>query len=110
MRDAACVMRSLYIAIPDEAADQLRELARREFRAPRQQAAILVIAGLKRAALEPDTPPDDHHDPSTPRHVAFQSASERATSPLTRPADQGRSRFGRRRSRATRSDDTRAGT
>ena len=46
-------MRSIYIAIPDDAADKLRELARREFRAPRQQAAILVLAGLKRAGLDP---------------------------------------------------------
>jgi len=45
-------MRSIYIAIPDEAADKLRELARREFRAPRQQAAILVLAGLERAELD----------------------------------------------------------
>lgn len=52
-------MRSIYIAIPDDAADKLRELARREFRAPRQQAAILVLAGLERAGLDPETPPDE---------------------------------------------------
>jgi hypothetical protein len=45
-------MRSIYIAIPDDAAAKLRELARREFRAPRQQAAILVLAGLERAGLD----------------------------------------------------------
>jgi hypothetical protein len=44
-------MRSIYIAIPDDAAAKLRELARREFRAPRQQAAVLVLAGLERAGL-----------------------------------------------------------
>ncbi len=47
-------MRSIYIAVPADAADKLRELAQREFRAPRQQAAILVLAGLKRAGLDPD--------------------------------------------------------
>ena len=47
-------MRSIYIAIPDEAADRLRELARRELRSPRQQAAILVLAGLERAGLDPE--------------------------------------------------------
>lgn len=47
-------MRSIYIAIPDDAADKLRELARREFRAPRQQAAVLVLEGLKNAGLDPD--------------------------------------------------------
>jgi hypothetical protein len=45
-------MRSIYIAISDDAADKLRELARREFRAPRQQAAVLVLAGLERAGLD----------------------------------------------------------
>lgn len=45
-------MRSIYIAIPDDAAAKLRELARREFRAPRQQAAVLVLAGLERAGLD----------------------------------------------------------
>jgi hypothetical protein len=52
-------MRSIYIAIPDDAAEKLRELARREFRAPRQQAAILVLAGLKHAGLDADERPED---------------------------------------------------
>jgi hypothetical protein len=43
-------MRSIYIAIPDHAATQLRVLASREFRSPRQQAAIL-FDGLRRAGL-----------------------------------------------------------
>jgi hypothetical protein len=41
-------MHSISIAIPTEAADRLRELARRERRSPRQQAAVLVLAGLER--------------------------------------------------------------
>ena len=41
-------MRSIYIAIPTEAAERLRELAHRERRSPRQQAAVLVLAGLDR--------------------------------------------------------------
>lgn len=56
-------MRSIYIAIPDDAAAKLRELARREFRAPRQQAAILVLAGLKRAGLDPDQRPGEVVEP-----------------------------------------------
>jgi hypothetical protein len=52
-------MRSIYIAIPDDAADKLRELARREFRAPRQQAAVLVLAGLRNAGLDPDERPEN---------------------------------------------------
>ncbi len=54
------VMRSIYIAIPDDAADRLRELARREFRAPRQQAAILVLEGLERARLGSDPSPEEN--------------------------------------------------
>ncbi len=51
-------MRSIYIAIPDDAADKLRELAQREFRAPRQQAAILVLEGLERAGLALERSPE----------------------------------------------------
>jgi predicted transcriptional regulator len=46
-------MHSISIAIPTEAADRLRELARRERRSPRQQAAVLVIAALERDAETP---------------------------------------------------------
>lgn len=56
-------MRSIFITIPDDAADKLRELARREFRAPRQQAAVLVLAGLKRAELDPELPSDEYAEP-----------------------------------------------
>lgn len=45
-------MRSISIAIPAEAADRLRELARRERRSPRQQAAVLVLAALERDATD----------------------------------------------------------
>lgn len=41
-------MRSINISIPAEAADRLRELAWRERRSPRQQAAVLVLAALER--------------------------------------------------------------
>ena len=41
-------MHSISIALPAEAADRLRELARRERRSPRQQAAVLVLAALDR--------------------------------------------------------------
>ena len=58
-RDAAGVMRSIYISIPAEAADRLRDLARRERRSPRQQAAVLVLAGLDREGTgqRPDDAP-----------------------------------------------------
>jgi hypothetical protein len=47
-------MRSIYVAIPENAVDQLRVLATRERRAPRQQAAMLIIDGLRRAGLDVD--------------------------------------------------------
>ncbi len=47
-------MRSIYIVIPEQAAEQLRVLATREYRSPRQQAAILLIDGLRRAGLAVD--------------------------------------------------------
>ena len=51
-------MHSISIAIPAEAADRLRELARRERRSPRQQAAVLVLAALEREDSCPDPQPD----------------------------------------------------
>ena len=45
-------MRSIYIAIPEQAAEQLRSLAAREYRSPRQQAAILLIDGLRKAGFD----------------------------------------------------------
>lgn len=47
-------MRSIYVPLPEEAADRLRELARREMRDPREQAAWLILAGLRAAGLAVD--------------------------------------------------------
>jgi hypothetical protein len=55
--DAAVVTHSISIALPDEAADRLRELARRERRSPRQQAAVLVLAGLDHEGVESSPQP-----------------------------------------------------
>jgi len=46
------VMPTFYIVLPDDAADRLRDLAWRERRSPRQQAAVLVLTALER--LEAD--------------------------------------------------------
>lgn len=73
-------MRSIYIAIPDDAADKLGELARREFRAPRQQAAILVLAGLKRARLDTNHRPEDPVEPP----VSTLDRSRRASGKVAR--------------------------
>lgn len=71
-------MRSIYIAIPDEAADQLRELARREFRAPRQQAAILVLEGLERAGLDQGERLNRLVEPSDASQGSSEPASDAA--------------------------------
>ena len=70
MPDAPVVMHPISIAIPAEAAERLRELARRERRSPRQQAAVLVLAGLDRegptAAGDETPPPGARHLDATP--------------------------------------------
>ena len=50
-------MRSIYVPLPEGAVDKLRELARRELRDPREQAAWLILAGLKAAGLDVDLDP-----------------------------------------------------
>ena len=57
-------MHSISIAIPAEAADRLRELARRERRSPRQQAAVLVLAALDRESPGSDQQPDRERPPA----------------------------------------------
>lgn len=52
------VMRSIYISLPADAADRLRELAWRERRSPRQQAAVLVLAALEREDAGPARDPE----------------------------------------------------
>ena len=41
-------MHSIRVSLPDDAAAKLSELARAEFRGPRQQAAVLLIEALER--------------------------------------------------------------
>jgi hypothetical protein len=45
-------MRTIYVPLPEDAADRLRELARREMRGPREQAAWLILLGLRDAGLD----------------------------------------------------------
>jgi hypothetical protein len=41
-------MKAIYVALPTEAFEALRRLAARELRHPRQQAARLILDGLRR--------------------------------------------------------------
>lgn len=47
-------MRSIYVPLPEAATDRLWELARREMRDPKAQAAVLILDGLRRAGLPVD--------------------------------------------------------
>jgi hypothetical protein len=47
-------MRSIYVPLPPGVGEQLIELATRELRDPKAQAAVLIIDGLKRAGLTVD--------------------------------------------------------
>jgi hypothetical protein len=52
-------VRNLYVRLPDAAIDGLRELGRREMRDPKQQAAALILDGLRRAGLSVES---DQHE------------------------------------------------
>lgn len=45
-------MRSLNLVIPEDAAQQLERLAARDFRRPRDEAALLLVQAVRRAAIE----------------------------------------------------------
>lgn len=45
-------MRSIYVPLPEGAADRLRVMAQREMRDPKAQASWLILDGLKRAGLD----------------------------------------------------------
>jgi predicted transcriptional regulator len=46
------MLRSITVAIPDEASAKLNELARREYRRPKDQAAVLLLDALRRVELD----------------------------------------------------------
>lgn len=43
-------MRTIYVALPSDALERLRDLAQREFRGAKEQAAVLILEGLERHA------------------------------------------------------------
>jgi hypothetical protein len=46
-------VRSITLAIPENAAAKLAELARRDYRAPRQQAALMLVEAIEHAGKTP---------------------------------------------------------
>ena len=54
--------RSLYVPLPTDAREALIDLAIREYRDPREQAAYFVVEGLKRAGVLPAEQTDHRAD------------------------------------------------
>ena len=80
---------NVYVPLPTAAAEALRELARREFRHPRDQARKLLVEGLQRAGALPAEPADSRHaDPAAgaPARAARPRSSSVATRPTSRAA------------------------
>jgi hypothetical protein len=66
-------MRSLNLAIPEDDAQQLERLAERNFRRPRDEAALLLVNAVRRAALdltarEETVPESDGTKPDNAHH------------------------------------------
>ncbi len=68
-------MRCIYVPLPEEAADPLRELARRELRTPRAQACVLILEGLRRAGMDPGLRSEEGEEPTVAKPVRSQRAS-----------------------------------
>ncbi|MCL5961822.1 MAG: hypothetical protein M1358_21325 [Chloroflexi bacterium] len=65
-------MSSIYVPLPRPVADLLVELALREMRHPRQQAAVLILEGLRSRNLLPEDvtiPPDSRAASKEPCHA-----------------------------------------
>ncbi len=58
-------MPTIQVPLTPEAAARLRELARRELRPARLQAALILLDGLRRAGLDPDAPAAVAEPPKT---------------------------------------------
>jgi hypothetical protein len=46
-------VQAIRVLIPDDVAAKLTELARQEYRAPKQQAAVLLVEAVTKAELAP---------------------------------------------------------
>ncbi len=75
-------MRTIAVPVPEDAANQLRELARREVRTLRGQAYVLILEGLRRAGMDPELRPGEGAEPP----VAKPDRSRQASGPGVRPA------------------------
>ena len=56
--------RSLNLAIPEDVAQQLERVAEREFRRPRDEAALLLVQAVRHAALDLPLRSEEGAEPS----------------------------------------------
>lgn len=75
-------MRSLNLAIPEDVAQQLERLAECDFRRPRDEAALLLVQAVRRAALDLSLRPEEGAVPP----VAKPDRSRRASGTGVGPA------------------------
>lgn len=78
-------MRSLNLAIPEDIAQQLERLAERDFRRPRDQAALLLVQAIRRA-LDVPLPSEGGAE----RPIAKRDRSRRASRTAARTGAQDR--------------------
>lgn len=71
-------MRTMVVPVPEDAADQLRDLARRELRTPRAQACVLILEGLRRAGMNPELGPMESAEPPVSKPNRSRRASHTA--------------------------------
>ncbi len=67
------VVRNIYVTLPDAVVERLRQLAAREYRGTKEQAAVLILEGLRRREREGSeghaAPRDGTGGPTRDRHV-----------------------------------------
>jgi hypothetical protein len=56
--------RSINLAVPEDVAQQLERIAEREFRRPRDEAALLLVQAVRRAALDLPRRSEEGTEPS----------------------------------------------
>ncbi len=71
------MMRSIHIAIPEAAAEELERLAERELRRPRDQAALLLIQAVRQAGVERSPRSEEGAEPPIEKRNRSRRASGR---------------------------------
>jgi hypothetical protein len=66
---------AIVVPVPEDAADQLRDLARRELRTPRAQACVLILEGLRRAGMDPGLRSGEGAEPAVAKPGRSQRGS-----------------------------------